>query len=226
MSLKAKVVVQCALTSVVAGAMLFLPAGTWRFWPGWIFLALLVIPMVAASIYFAEHDPQLVERRLQTREKVAEQKIIMRVAALIFLGAFLLPGFDFRYGWSRKTFGAVPLWLMILSGLIALVGYLMTYWVLAANGYASRIIQVEKEQRVISAGPYRMVRHPMYLGALVSLVFVPLALGSYWAVPAFALVIPVIVLRILNEEKILRQELEGYPEYCLRTRWRLIPFVW
>jgi protein-S-isoprenylcysteine O-methyltransferase Ste14 len=226
MSLKARLVVQCALTAFVTGAILFLPAGTWKFWPGWIFLAVLTILLVGGSIYFAEHDPQLVERRLQTREKVAEQKVIMRLAALIFFGAFLLPGFDFRYGWSQRSFGGVPVWLMILSGAIALAGYLMTYWVLVTNSYASRIIQVEKEQRVISVGPYRIVRHPMYLGALISLVFAPLALGSYWAVPAFALVIPVIVLRLLNEEKILRQELAGYSEYCSHTRWRLIPFVW
>jgi protein-S-isoprenylcysteine O-methyltransferase Ste14 len=97
---------------------------------------------------------------------------------------------------------------------------------MATNSYASRTIQVEKEQRVISVGLYGIVRHPMYLGGVISTAFLPLALGSYWAVPAFVLVIPVIALRILNEEKILRQELAGYPEYCLRTRWRLVPFVW
>jgi protein-S-isoprenylcysteine O-methyltransferase Ste14 len=226
MSLKTKVIVQCLLTAVVVGAMLFLPAGTWKYWQGWIFLGLLMIPMMAASIYFAVNDPQLVERRLQSKEKIGEQKLIMRFAKLIFIAAFLIPGFDFRFGWSRGTFGAVPVWLMILSGTIALAGYLMTYWVMSANSYASRIIQVEKEQRVISVGPYRIVRHPMYLGAIISILFTPLALGSYWAVPAFALVIPVIVLRLLNEEKILRQELAGYSEYCQSTRSRLIPLVW
>ena len=226
MSLKAKVIVQCMLTAVVAGAMLFLPAGTWKFWQGWIFLGLLMIPMLAASIYFVEHDPQLVERRLQSKEKVGEQKLIMRFAKLIFIAAFLVPGFDFRFGWSRRTFGAVPVWLMIGSGVIALAGYLMTYWVMGTNSYASRIIQVEKDQRVISIGPYRIVRHPMYLGGVISILFTPLALGSYWAVPAFALVIPVIVLRLLNEEKILRQELPGYSEYCQKTQSRLIPLVW
>jgi protein-S-isoprenylcysteine O-methyltransferase Ste14 len=226
MSLKARLAIQCLLTAVVTGAMLFLPAGALKFWPGWIFLALLLIPMVLGSIYFYERDPQLVERRLQSKEKVGEQKLIMKFAKLIFFAAFLIPGFDFRFGWSRRAFGEVPLWLMIFSGALAFAGYLMTYWVLAANSYASRIIQVEKEQRVISAGPYRIVRHPMYLGAVISLVFTPLALGSYWAVPVFALIIPVIALRILNEEKILRHELAGYPEYSERTRSRLIPFVW
>jgi protein-S-isoprenylcysteine O-methyltransferase Ste14 len=226
MSLKAKVIVQCMLTAVVAGTMLFLPAGTWKYWQGWIFLGLLMIPMVAASIYFSERDPPLVERRLQAKEQIGEQKLIMKFAKLIFIIAFLLPGFDFRFGWSRRTFGAVPVWLMICSGAIALAGYLMTYWVMDTNSYASRIIQVEKDQRVISIGPYRIVRHPMYLGGVISILFTPLALGSYWAVPAFALIIPVIVLRLLNEEKILRRELAGYSEYCQRTRSRLIPLVW
>jgi protein-S-isoprenylcysteine O-methyltransferase Ste14 len=226
MGLKAKVIVQCLLTTVVTGAMLFLPAGTWKFWQGWIFLGFMMIPMVAAAIYFSERDPQLVERRLQAKEKIGEQKLIMKFAKVIFIAAFLIPGFDFRFGWSRRTFGAVPIWLMICSGAIALAGYLMTYWVMSANSYASRIIQVEKDQRVISIGPYRIVRHPMYLGAIISILFIPLALGSYWAVPVFALIIPVIILRILNEEKVLRQELAGYSEYCQSTRSRLIPRVW
>jgi protein-S-isoprenylcysteine O-methyltransferase Ste14 len=225
MSLKARVIVQCLLTAVVAGAMLCLPAGTWKYWQGWIFLGLLMIPMVAASIYFSERDPQLVERRLQAKEKIGEQKLIMKFAKLIFITAFLLPGFDFRFGWSRRTFGAVPVWFMICSGAIALAGYLMTYWVMSANSYASRIIQVEKDQRVISIGPYRIVRHPMYLGGIISILFTPLALGSYWALPVFVLTIPVIILRILNEGKILRQELAGYFEYCQNTRFRLIPLV-
>jgi protein-S-isoprenylcysteine O-methyltransferase Ste14 len=226
MSLKAKVIVQCMLTAVVTGAMLFLPAGTWKYWQGWIFLGLLMIPMFVASIYFVERDPQLVERRLQSKEKVGEQKLIMKFAKLIFLAAFLIPGFDFRFGWSRRTFGAMPVWLMIFSGAIALAGYLLTYWVMGTNSYASRIIQVEKDQRVISIGPYRIVRHPMYLGGVISILFTPLALGSYWALPGFALIIPVIVLRLLNEEKILRQQLPGYSEYCQSTRSRLIPLVW
>jgi len=144
MSLKTKVIVQCLLTAAVTAAMLFLPAGTWKYWQGWIFLGAMMIPMVAASIYFSERDPQLVERRLQSKEKIGEQKLITTFAKLIFITAFLLPGFDFRFGWSRRFFGAVPVWLMICSGAIALAGYLMTYWVMSANSYASQSYKWKK----------------------------------------------------------------------------------
>jgi len=210
----------------VAGAIVFLPAGSLRFWQGWVFLLIIFIPMFIASIYFCERDPQLVERRLQTKEKIGEQKLIIRFAWLICFGAFLLPGLDYRFGWSRTQPGAEPLRLMIAAQAAVLGGNLLTYWVMSANSYAARTIQVEESQKVVSAGPYRIVRHPMYLGAAISMLFAPLALGSYWAVPAFALIIPILVLRILNEEKVLRQELAGYSEYCLETRYRLFPFIW
>jgi protein-S-isoprenylcysteine O-methyltransferase Ste14 len=226
MRLKARLAYRTAISLVFGGAMLFLPAGSVGFWQGWVFLGIIFIPMAFGSIYFYKRDPQLVERRLQSKEKIGEQKVIVRFASLIFFGAFLLPGFDYRYGWSRRSFGPEPLWLMIMAQVVALAGYLMTYWVMDANSYASRTIRVEEGQKVISVGPYRIVRHPMYMGAVISMLFTPLALGSYWAVPAFALIVPVIVLRILNEEKVLRQELAGYSEFCQRTRYRLFPFVW
>jgi len=225
-SLKARVVLRCLLALGVAGAIVFLPAGSLRFWQGWVFLLIIFIPMFIASIYFCERDPQLVERRLQTKEKIGEQKLIIRFAWLICFGAFLLPGLDYRFGWSRTQPGAEPLRLMIAAQAAVLGGNLLTYWVMSANSYAARTIQVEESQKVVSAGPYRIVRHPMYLGAAISMLFAPLALGSYWAVPAFALIIPILVLRILNEEKVLRQELAGYSEYCLETRYRLFPFIW
>jgi protein-S-isoprenylcysteine O-methyltransferase Ste14 len=118
------------------------------------------------------------------------------------------------------------LWLTVVSQSLALGGYLMTFWVMKANSFASRIIEVKTGQKVISSGPYRIVRHPMYLGAMVMFLFTPLALGSYWTLPAFALVIPVLVFRLLNEEKILSRELPGYSEYQLCTRFRLVPCVW
>ena len=225
MSLKGRLVIRFVFSLVLGGAILFIPAGSLKFWQGWVFLGIIFIPMLYASFYFYKRDPQLVERRLETKEQIGEQRVIMGFASVVFFGAFLLPGLDYRFGWSRATLPE-PLWLTILAEGVVLAGYLMTYGVMYANSYASRTIRVEENQKVISAGPYRIVRHPMYLGAVISMLFTPLALGSYWAVPAFLLIIPVIVLRILNEEKVLGQKLAGYPEYCLETRFRLFPFVW
>jgi protein-S-isoprenylcysteine O-methyltransferase Ste14 len=221
MNLKSRLILRFAVGLILMAALLFVPAGTLNFWQAWVFMAIVFVPMVLGGFYFYKHDPQLIASRLQMKEKVAEQKRIMKFANLIFVGAFLLPGFDHRFGWSH-----MPLWLAIFSQAVVLGGYLITFWVGKANSYASRIIEVQAGQRVISTGPYRLVRHPMYFGAIVMFLFTPLALGSYWTLPAFALVIPVIVLRLLNEEKFLRKELPGYPEYCLQTRFRLIPFVW
>ncbi len=135
--------------------------------------------------------------------------------------AFLLPGLDHRFGWSHP-----PLQLTVFSQAVVFGSYLMTLWVMKVNRFASRTIQVEPGQTVISTGPYRIVRHPMYLGLSVMFLFTPLALGSYFALPAFVLIVPFVVLRLLNEEEVLRQELPGYAEYCLRTRFRLVPFLW
>lgn len=201
--------------------MLFLPAGSLVYWQAWLYLAIVFIPMALGSIYFYRTDQNLVARRLQTREKVSEQGAIVRLARLVFFAALLLPGFDYRFGWSH-----LPLWATVSSQALVLAGLLMTSWVMATNSFASRIIEVSPGQRVISTGPYRWVRHPMYFGAIVVLLCTPLALGSYWALPAFALVIPFIVLRLLGEERILRRELPGYAQYCQRTRFRLVPLLW
>jgi len=137
-----------------------------------------------------------------------------------------LSGLDYRFGWSREILGSVPLWLTILSLTMVLGFWLLIIWVISVNRFAASVIRVEFEQVVISTGPYRVVRHPMYSAAIVLFLFVPLVLGSYVAVAAFAFLIPLLVLRLLNEEKVLRRKLPGYAEYCLRTRFRLIPFVW
>lgn len=221
MSLKSKLIFQCFVALLFVAAMLFVPAGSLRFWQGWTYMAIIFVPMLAGSVYFYRHDPELVTSRMQRKEKVPEQKVIVRLANLLFFPSFLLPGLDHRCGWSHT-----PLWLTVVSQSLALGGYLMTFWVMKANSFASRIIEVKTGQKVISSGPYRIVRHPMYLGAMVMFLFTPLALGSYWTLPAFALVIPVLVFRLLNEEKILSRELPGYSEYQLRTRFRLVPCVW
>ena len=221
MSLGSRLTVRVLNALVVMGAMLFIPAGTLKFWQGWAYLMMFFVPGLLAFVYFYKHDPELIERRLRFKEKVREQKQIMTFVYVIWLIAFLLPGIDHRFGWSR-----LPLYLMLVSQVVVFCGYLLTLWVVKVNRFAARTIQVEPGQKVVSTGPYGIVRHPMYLGVCATLLFTPLALGSYFALPAFVLLIPLVVLRLLNEEKVLRQELPGYSEYCLNTRFRLVPFLW
>ncbi|MGC2768830.1 MAG: isoprenylcysteine carboxylmethyltransferase family protein [Candidatus Acidiferrum sp.] len=225
-SLKSRLMVQGAFVFFVVVALLFVPAGTLDFWEAWVFLVIFFIPMIIFSIYYYQHDRALVERRMQNREKVTEQKWIMRFAFLFFLLGLLVPGLDHRFGWTRRWIGGVPLWVEIAAQALTLTGYLGTMWVIDVNRFAARTVQVERDQRVISSGPYGVVRHPMYSFALVMWLATATALGSYVALPFFALLIPVIVLRLLNEEKVLRRELPGYAEYCERTRYRLAPYIW
>jgi protein-S-isoprenylcysteine O-methyltransferase Ste14 len=226
MSLKAKVALRLSLGLVIGPSIVLIPAGTWKFWQGWVFLAILYVPAFAIFLYFLKHDPQLIERRLRFKEKVREQQLLMRWVKPLFFGAFMLPGFDYRFGWSRDWLGEVPLWLTVISEAMVLAGYLSVAWVLNVNRFAGRTIEVEAGQTVISSGPYRFVRHPLYAGSAVLCLFTPLALGSCIALPAFVLLLPFYVFRLLNEEKVLCAQLPGYSEYCLRTRYRLIPFVW
>ena len=221
MSLKWKLALRLPISIIVIGALLFIPAGSFRFWQAWVYLPIMYVPGVLAFAYFCKHDPQVIERRMQFKEKVREQRRIMVFVYIVWLIAFVLPGLDHRFGWSHQ-----PLGITIFSQAIVLGGFVITFWVLRVNRFAARTIQVEPGQEVISGGPYRFVRHPMYLGGSVMFLFTPLALGSYFALPAFALLIPVLVLRLLNEEKVLRQELPGYAEYCLKTHFRLVPFIW
>ena len=220
-SLTTRLILRSLLSVIFVAAFLFVPAGSLRYWQGWVFMAMLFLPMPFTSAYFLKRDPQLVERRLRTKEKTSEQQTIIRGAQWIAFVSLVIPGFDYRFGWSR-----VPLWLTILSQLFVFTGYLITLWVMKENSFASRTVQIEEGQRVISTGPYRLVRHPMYFGAVLMLLFMSPALGSWWALPGFLLVIPLIVLRLLNEEKMLCRDLPGYSDYCLRTRYRLLPLLW
>jgi protein-S-isoprenylcysteine O-methyltransferase Ste14 len=219
-SLETRLLLLCLIAVIFVAMFLFIPAGSFRYWQGWVFMALLFLPMPISSVYFIKRDPQLVERRLRTEEKIDEQKTIIQWAKVVVFGSLLIPGLDYRFGWSR-----VPLWLTILSQLLVFVGSLITLWVMKENSFASRTVQIEEGQRVISTGPYRFVRHPMYFGAVLMLAFTPLALGSWWALPGFLVVIPLIVLRLLNEEKMLCRDLPGYSDYCLRVRCRLFPVL-
>jgi protein-S-isoprenylcysteine O-methyltransferase Ste14 len=226
MSLGFRIVLRFLLGLIAAVAILFLPAGTLNFWQGWVYLAILFLPALCSYGYFWKHDPQVLERRMQTREEVGEQKWLIRLFGPLFIAVFLLPGFDRRCGWSRGSLGDEPLWLTIVALALVLGGILLAVWVINVNRFAARTIRVESAQKVISTGPYRLVRHPLYAGSALLWLFTPLALGSLVSLPAFALLLPFYAIRLLNEEKVLRSELPGYCEYCQQTRYRLIPYLW
>ncbi|MFZ0962315.1 MAG: isoprenylcysteine carboxylmethyltransferase family protein [Terriglobia bacterium] len=226
MSLKSKLLVRFLLAIIFIAAMLFIPAGSLKFWQGWAFMAVVFIPLSFFFPYLYKHDPQLLERRLAAKEKGGTQKVIQVVGGMIAFPSFLLPGLDYRFGWSRASLRPVPLWLTLLSQGLVFGCFLLVFWVMRVNSFASRTIRVEPGQKAIASGPYRFVRHPMYFALVGIYIAISPALGTYLAVPTFALIIPLIIIRLLNEEKILRQELPGYTEYCQRTRFRLIPLVW
>lgn len=204
---------------IVMGIVLFLPAGTLRFWQAWIYWLGFSIVTFFITVYFLRKSPELLSRRMKYKEKDTTKKP-PAIFNLFFIG-YIIPGIDFRFHWSN-----VPVWIVIASNVIVLLGYIFIIVVFNENSYASTIIQVEKKQQVITTGPYSIVRHPMYLGMLLMLLFTPLALGSYWAVIPFLLSVPMNILRIKSEEEVLLRELPGYKEYCLKTRYRLIPLIW
>ena len=202
-------------------AMLFLPAGTFAYWEAWVYLAVLIVPMSFVLVYLLKHAPGLLERRMRLKEKEPAQRLILVVGFFCFFFAYLLPGFDKRFAWSQ-----VPEVVVIVADLIVLFGYGIVFLVFRENPYASRVIEVEPGQKVISSGLYAVIRHPMYLGESLMFIFSPLALGSYWAmIPALGIVL-LLVARIRNEEQVMMRELEGYPEYMQRTVYRLIPGIW
>jgi len=219
--LKKKVFFRFMMAPIFMGLMLFLPAGSFGYWQAWIYCGVIFIPVFFVVFYFLKKDPELLERRMRMREKEEKQKTIIKLAYIFFFIGFIIPGLDYRYHWSD-----VPVLLVIAANVIVLSGYIFVFFVLRENSYASRIIEVEKGQKVITTGPYAIVRHPMYLGVLLMYLFTPLALGSYWALMFFLPLLPLIVFRLLNEEEVLLRELIGYEEYCGKTRYRLFPFIW
>ncbi len=219
--LMSKIIIRFGLSLVVLMAVFFIPAGTFAYWHAWLYLAVLFIPLCFVVVYLLKNEPDLLERRMRSREPEKEQQAIIKFSFVTFTLAYILPGFDFRFGWSH-----VPVWLVILSAALVLDGYIFVVFVFRENRYASRVVEVEKEQLVISTGPYAIVRHPMYLGVAVMYLFSPLALGSYWALIPAAFTIPVLVFRLLNEEKVLERDLKGYVEYESKVKYHLFPGIW
>lgn len=212
---------RCLAATVVLAGVLFGTAGTLAFWQAWLYLAVLVVPMCFVLAYLLGHAPELLVRRMRMREKEPRQRVIIGLAAVPYVLSILLPGVDRRLDWSHVPFATV-----LVAEVLVLASYGIIVRAFLENRFASRIVEVETGQAVIDTGPYAVVRHPMYLGAVLLYLFTPLALGSYWALIPAALLIPVIVARILNEEAVLGRDLDGYRAYMARTRYRLIPRVW
>lgn len=203
---------------IVLGAVVFLTAGTFSWWQGWTFWALFAAFMLTATAYL-KRKPQLLARRMRTGGDDIARKPPTWLNLFFF--CFVIPGLDHRFGWS-----AVPLWLVIASDVAIALGCLLVLGVFRENAYASASIRTEEGQDVITTGPYHIVRHPMYLGIILMVVFTPLALGSWWGLLPALFVIPMNVMRLTGEEELLRASLPGYEDYCKATRFRLVPGIW
>lgn len=210
-----------SLGLVLVGGLLFLPAGGFEYINGWLFIALLFVPMLVLGAVLLIKAPGLLEKRLDSKEKERPQKGVVAAAALLFIAGFAVAGFDHRYGWTE-----VPLWVVITASVILLISYALYAEVMRENEYLSRTVKVHKGQRVVDSGLYAIVRHPMYAATLWLFLSVPIVLGSWWSLVCFTPYLPVIVIRIINEEKLLEAELEGYKEYKEKVKYRLIPFIW
>ena len=205
----------------IVGAMLFLPAWTLDYPGAWLFIALLFLPMLIMGTVLFIKAPSLLEKRLQGKEKEGAQKGVLALSGLMFPAGFILSAVDYRFGWSR-----VPIWLVVLASALFLVGYSAYAEVMRENAYLSRTVEIQENQKVISTGLYGIVRHPMYLATLLMFLPMPLILGSFWGAVPFLLYPVLIIIRILNEEKILEDGLVGYKEYKTQVKYRLIPFIW
>lgn len=210
-----------ALGFVLIGALLFLPAGTLAFAGAWRLFAALFIPMLVVGAATAILSPDLLRRRLASKEERTTQQGVVRYTGLLFIISFVVAGLDFRFGWS-----AMPMGVVWTATILFLVGYALYGEVMRENIWLSRNITVEQGQQVVSTGLYGIVRHPMYTSTILMFLAMPLVLGSYWATLPMVLYIPIIAIRIKDEEQLLHSDLAGYTEYCDRVRWRLLPYIW
>ena len=206
---------------VLIGALLFLPAGTTAYPQGWLLMGILFIPMFIAGLVMMAKNPALLRSRLNAKEKQREQSLVVKLSGLMFLVGFILAGLSYRFGWLM-----LPRWVSILGAVLFLISYALYAEVLRENTWISRTIEVQEGQQVVSTGLYGIVRHPMYAVTLVLFLSMPLVLGSVLAFIVFLAYPFIIMKRIRNEEEVLARELNGYPEYMQKVRWRLIPFIW
>jgi protein-S-isoprenylcysteine O-methyltransferase Ste14 len=206
---------------IIISALLFIPAGSLKFWNAWLFIGVLFTPMLFVISYLIIRDPELLYKRLNVNEQEKTQRKVVLLTSFIFLSGFILSGIDYRYQWSN-----VPLWLVIVSAMIVFTGYILFFFVMRQNSYASRVVEIQEKQKVIDKGLYSIVRHPMYFAAILMFLFMPLVLGSFFAlIPLFVFPFQMKV-RIKNEEEILVNGLDGYKEYKEKVKYKVIPFIW
>ena len=221
MMLFQQAVLKFTLGVVLIAALLLLPAGTWCYWNAWLLMGLLFIPMFIAGLVMMKKNPDLLRSRLNAKEKQGEQQMVVKLSGLMFLCGFIVAGLDFRFGWSHP-----PKWVIIAASAAFLLAYALYAEVLRENTWLSRTIEVQQGQKVVSSGLYGVVRHPMYAVTLLLFLSMPLVLGSWPAFFIFLCYPAIIVKRLLDEEKLLAKELDGYEEYMQKVKYRLIPFVW
>ena len=213
------------LIGVIAlGILLFLPAGTFRYWQAWVFIVVFTVSTNIIGLYLSLKDPELLERRKKigpTTEQSPVQKIIISIAILSTLGLLVFCALDYRFGWSP-----VPTSVSIAGDVLVALGLFINLLVFKANSFGGSTVEIMENQKVISTGPYALVRHPMYVGVLIMVLGIPLALDSWWGLAILVLTIPVLALRILDEERLLEKDLPGYKEYEQKVHYRLVPYLW
>jgi len=224
MSLVGRAWLAVAVLAIVMGLLLFVPAGTVRYWQAWAYLAIFTGASVLTTVYLARHDRALLERRMiggPTAEKRPAQKLIMLATSIGFIALLVVPALDHRFGWS-----AVPFAVAVAGDVLVAIGFALIFRVYRENTFTSATVEIAPNQTVVTTGPYAIVRHPMYASACLYLVGTPLALGSWWGLLPILATLPFLIWRLLDEERFLAESLAGYREYQARVRYRLIPRVW
>ena len=214
-------IIKYVLGVLIIGAMLFIPANSFEYWNGWLFIGLLFISMFIAGIVLMIKNPELLRKRLNAKEKEGEQKQVILLSGLMFITGFIIAGLNYRYKWIE-----IPNIVIIISSILFVIAYILYAEVLRENTYLSRTIEVQDNQKVIDTGLYGIVRHPMYAVTILLFLTMPLILGSIYSFMIF-LIYPIIIgKRIRNEEKILEKDLKGYTEYKKKVKYKVIPFIW
>ena len=207
--------------AVLSGVVLFLPAGTLFWRQGWLLMAILFVPMFIAGLVMLGKSPDLLRKRLSVNEEQDEQKMVVALSGVIFLASFITAGLNYRFGWI-----ILPDWVSYAAAVVFLLAYALYAEVLRENVYLSRTVEVQEDQKVIDTGLYGVVRHPMYMSTILLFLSIPLVLGSLISFGIMLLYLPVIAMRIRNEEQVLEDGLDGYADYKKRVRFKVIPYVW